>query len=446
MHASKKPLFLKRVRRGLLMVFMILLSGCGPDGLNRPGSAETPTILPPTRTPTVTATPTITLKPTATATPTITPTPIGGSANLVYAYFSMDGDDPEIATAFLNIVQFGESISLPIDTQFTPPSWIPDILFSPEIAISPDASRVVAVVNTEDGSELIEVDLQASSPSAQFLTALPTNELVTSVGFSPSGNWLYVSYSVGARDYVGFLEVGTDKFNISYECRFLIDILTDDSVVCRISQNVGDIGMFNLGQFSMDESYLNIPNSRIFSETKLNWNFKDIVPSINSFVLEREDGKFFLISELDYYGLLSYWSSEDIDNVINSPVVAELPRGAYVFQFLPSPDKERIAVIGINSRGLGGGPGIDSRTFTFVTDLDETYQPKDPEKPGTTFYPLRWSPDSRALVGLSHCGSNLSIWDTKTGEFEILYTNSDQPFIYFWNTEIFGIAVEWLDD
>jgi WD40 repeat protein len=179
--------------------------------------------------------------------------------------------------------------------------------------------------------------------------------------------------------------------------------------------------------------------------TKLNWHFQGIVPAIDAFVLEREDGKFFLVSDLSNYSTLSYWYSEDIQSLIDSPVIAELPTGAYVFQFLPSPDGERIVVTGINSRGLGIGTGIDSRTFSFITRIGETYQPEDPEVPGMMFYPLSWSPDGRVLVGLSHDGRKLSIWNPATGNLEILYSDDKQPRINFWSTAVSSIAVVWLN-
>jgi hypothetical protein len=355
----------------------------------------------------------------------------------------MDSDDPETANAFLNVVQSGDSLSIPIDTTFTPFSWSPENLMAPSLAISPDANRVMAVVNTENGSGLIEVNLLDPNPAVKFVTVLPKHFVRSKMGFSPDGKWVYVNYWVEERGYVGFLEVGTEKFIITYECRKLVDFLTDDSVVCNYSQNVNDIGKLTLGEFSMEKTYLDIPHRKLLNATGYGWSFEALVPEMNSFILHA-DG-YYLIPDLDYYGPLPYWYPEDRENVINSPKIAKFHSYPTLIKFNPSPGKEQIAVTGINDRGLGMGFGIDSDTFTFVINPGETYyQPEDPELPGTPFYALKWSPDSRVLVGLSLQG-NLSIWVPMTGEMEVLHTNTEQPKIYYLNEGVHGIAVEWLD-
>jgi len=359
----------------------------------------------------------------------------------------MDNDDPETANAFLNIVQSGETLSVPIETTFTPIDPYYETLWAPVIAISPDASRVMAVVKGEYGSGLIEINLQDSNPSAQFVTVLPENYYVSDIDFSPDGNWVYITfnYAWGFRSYVGFLEVGTDKIIIQNECKSILGFITDESAVCSTGPGDTEIGKLTLGNFSMDHSYLDIPSLKIYRASNANWGFEGIVPEINSFVHVRASRSHFLVPNLDYYGSLSYWYAEDVENLVNSPVIAEIRPVASLFQFMPSRDKKKIAVTGINSGCLSTGIGIDPGAFTFVTDLGRTYIHEDfVEMPGTPFYALEWSPDNRVLVGLS-LGGDLSIWDPMTGEIEVLHKNNVQPQIQYILESVSGIAVKWVE-
>ncbi len=87
------------------------------------------------------------------------------------------------------------------------------------------------------------------------------------------------------------------------------------------------------------------------------------------------------------------------------------------------------------------GPGMDQRTLSFVTPIDQTYYPQDIDKPGSLFYALTWSTDSKALIGLSGDGTTLSIWDAATtSELKVLYKSD---YFRYENKHIVRIAVSW---
>ena len=368
---------------------------------------------------------------------------------MIFSYFVFNESDSNSSSPILKIVLPDETLSIPIETQFET-LFDSDILRAPYIAISPDGNIVVTEVIRENSTVLIAINIQDSSSTPTVLTTLPENAYLSEIKFSPNGKWLYANYSTGTnaanhREYNGFMEIGSDVFQLNYECKDVIAFAPDDDVVyCRVGNNVGDIGKLYLTRNLMKKPFLDLPNFKLFSATKLNWNFKSLIPSLNAFVLEREDGKFFLVDQLETLGNLTFWYSDQVDVLINSHVIAKIPPGAYVFQFLLSPDGKQVAVTAINSRGLGGGIGIDRRTFTFVTPVDETYHPQDFSEPGSHFYPLGWSPDSKSLVGLSEDGKTLSIWDIATmSELQILHRNNEPPFFNYLNTTVRGVDVFW---
>jgi hypothetical protein len=367
-------------------------------------------------------------------------TPMGGSANLIYAYYSLAISDSEIPTGYLNIVRSEESYSIPITTAdsffnlFNPPC----------VAISPDASRIMVLAPGENGSELLEINLQKRNPYAQFIVEVPENPWITDLGFSPNGKWVYVNLHFYGRNYVGFLEIGTEKLLISYDCKWVIDFLNDETAICRTGLSVNEMGEFSLESFSMQGDFIKLPPQyRFFQATNHTWNFWGVVPQMNSFVMLAGQ-KYHLVQDLDYYNSLSYWYREDIENFVNSPTIAELPWGVNFNQFLSSPDNKKIAVIGNNSESRSIAWGIPPGTFSFVVNLGEVYEPDDPDEPGTVFYPLHWSPDSRVLVGLSDEGKSLIIWNPETGDIEEIIKFSEQTRIKYQNVDIFGIDALWL--
>ena len=363
-------------------------------------------------------------------------TPVGGSANLIYAYYSVANSDSETPTGYLNIVRSEETYSIPIRTAdhlllLSEPPWV---------AIAPDGSRIIVLA----AGELLEIDLQKRNPSAQFIVDVPENPWVTDLGFSPNGKWVYVNLYLNWRDYVGFLEIGTDNFLISYDCKGVIDFLDDDSAICRTGITVNEMGEFSLESFSMQGAFMKLPPQyRFFQASNANWNFSDVIPQMNSFVM-KSVYSYHLVEDIDYYNSLSYWYREDIENFVNSPKIAELPWIARLFQFISSPDNEKIAAIGNNSNIKSIAQGIPPGTFSYVVNLGEVYEPDDPDEPGTVFYPLCWSPDSRVLVGLSDEGKRLIIWNPENGEIEEIIKLSEQTRIKYQNVDIFGIDALWL--
>mgnify|MGYP001037531729 CR=1 FL=1 len=362
-------------------------------------------------------------------------TPIGGSGNLIYAYYSVGESDSKTPTGYLNIVRSEESYSVPIKTAdhlhfLSEPPWV---------AISPDGSRVMVL----EAGELLEIDLQRRNPSAQFIDDLPENPWVTGFGFSPNGKWVYVNFYLNWRDYVSFLEIGTDNFLTSYDCKEVIDFLNDDIAICSTGISVNDMGKFSLESFSMQGAFLKLPPQyRFFQASNHNWNILGVVPQMNSFVMLAGQ-KYHLVEDIDYYNSLSYWYREDIENLVNSPAIAELPWRGSLDQFLSSPDNKKIAVIGNNSGHRSVAWGIPPGTFSFVINLGDVYEPDDPDEPGTVFYPLHWSPDSRVLVGLSDEGKSLIIWNPENGDIEEIIKFSEQNRIKYQNVDIFGIDALW---
>lgn len=433
-------------RRGVLFISFILLLGLLASCNS---SAATPTMtatLTPSATATITYTPTPSSTPTQTLTPTLTPTPIGGGKNYIFAYASTSWTDETYHTDLI-IELPDKTLNIPLGDSDTP-----------YVAISPMGDVVVTEFKTETSTDIIAIYVHETPVTPVVLTSfsLPNDIWSYEMTFSPDGKWLSVKYDIGAKEYYKFVEMETGRVLINYDCKRLATFALDNIAYCQDGSYYDDYGKLDLTQNYMNKSFLELPNSKMFfaSEPKQDWHAEAMLPSLDAFIMRRGDGALILADQLEARGKQTFWDSDQIDDLIASHILAEIPYGAYTFQYLLSPDGKQIAVTGINSRGFGTGPGIDRRTFTFVTSINETYHPQDDNEPGKLFYALAWSPDSKALIGLSGDGTTLSVWDAATmNELEVVWeaqkyknTNPAEPFqrIQYLNLSVRCIAAVWL--
>lgn len=396
-----------------------------------------------------------TLSPTS-ATPLPTPTASPNPApwetgHLIYAYIT-EGQN----TSIVHVVSSGKESDFAVDGVSGPN------LDGNLISISPLGTSLVVEVSRNHVTSLLYIDLTDPKSTPTILETLPSNSALTRLGFSPTGKWAFAVYDANAngstfepRSRIYDMTSQSLASQIS-RCTNVYGFSTDEeNVYCSttICTNCPGPVEFNIKNPVEEKPFFSIPAGKSMQVSQtilypLAFLFDQNKAILGSQGFE-SSSRLLLVDNLTTLGAKSVWYASDIKEVAAQPEIADLSQAEEpdLFQFLPSPDGDTLAITGEYSTG-GGGLCVSPHTFTFLTKPGKTIHPSSRSDLINGIYALAWSPDGKYLIAIipkaNSC--NLSIVDPFTMKEVAIVSSAMENSARFWSKYVRGLDAIWISN